>query len=44
MQEKLEQLRFLEAGFWIHTIETSYRQCAVDSKQDLEKLEKKLLL
>ena len=33
--EKLEQLRFLEAGYRIHTIETIWRQVAVDTVEDL---------
>ena len=33
--EKLEQLRFLEAGYHIHTIMTSFRQRAVDTPKDL---------
>ncbi len=36
--EKLEQLRFLEAGFEIHTVETHYRPVAVDVAKDLEKV------
>ena len=36
--EMLEQLRFLEAGYRIHTVETPYRQWAVDSLEDLENL------
>jgi len=36
--EKLEQLRFLEAGYQFHTIETDYRPIAVDIAEDLEKV------
>ena len=34
--EKLEQLRLLEAGHRVDTIETHYRQIAVDAAEDLE--------
>ena len=40
--EMLEQLRFLEAGYRIHTVETPYRQWAVDSPEDLEILREKM--
>jgi len=33
--EKLEQLRFLEAGYHVHTIMTRFRQQAVDTFEDL---------
>lgn len=36
--EQLEQLRFLEAGFRIQTIETTYRPIAVDVAADLERV------
>ncbi len=36
--ERLEQLRFLEAGYAIHTIETAYRPIAVDTAEDLERV------
>ena len=34
--EKLEQLRFLEAGYTIRVIETDYQPHAVDTLEDLE--------
>lgn len=34
--ERLEQLRFLEAGYSIQAIETGYRPVAVDTAEDLE--------
>jgi 3-deoxy-manno-octulosonate cytidylyltransferase (CMP-KDO synthetase) len=36
--EKLEQLRFLQNGLRIFTFETNYRQLAVDTAEDLEKI------
>jgi len=36
--EKLEQLRFLEAGYQIYTIETKCRQLAIDTVEDLERV------
>lgn len=36
--EKLEQLRFLEAGYQIQTIPTGYRPNAVDTLEDLERV------
>lgn len=36
--EKLEQLRFLQNGLRIFTFETKYRQLAVDTAEDLEKI------
>ena len=41
--EKLEQLAFLEAGYQIHTIETKYRQMAVDTAEDLERVRQVIL-
>ncbi len=34
--EKLEQLRFLDAGYTFQTIETDYRPAAVDTQADLD--------
>jgi 3-deoxy-manno-octulosonate cytidylyltransferase (CMP-KDO synthetase) len=36
--EKLEQLGFLEAGYHIHTIATAFRQVAVDTAEDLDRI------
>lgn len=36
--EKLEQLRFLDAGYRIQTFETDYRPVAVDVAEDLERV------
>jgi 3-deoxy-manno-octulosonate cytidylyltransferase (CMP-KDO synthetase) len=36
--ERLEQLRFLDAGFRIHTVETTCSRAAVDTAADLERI------
>lgn len=41
--EKLEQLRFLEAGFQIQVMETDYHAVSVDTLEDLEKARKLIL-
>ncbi len=41
--EKLEQLRFLEAGFHIQVMETDYHELSVDTLKDLEKARKIML-
>lgn len=41
--EKLEQLRFLEAGFEIQVLETDYHAVSVDTLEDLEKARKLIL-
>ncbi len=40
--EKLEQLRVLEAGFRIKTIETAHDSCGVDTPEDLKSVEKRM--
>jgi len=40
--ERLEQLRFLEAGYCIRTVETAYRPNAVDVAEDLERVRRLL--
>lgn len=40
--EKLEQLRILEHGFKIYTIETEYDSISVDTPGELEQLNQKL--
>ena len=42
--EKLEQLRILENGFSIKVIETNLDSTGVDSKADIELIEKQLAL
>lgn len=41
--EKLEQLRYLEAGYQIEVFETDYHEMAVDTAEDLEKARELLL-
>lgn len=41
--EKLEQLRFLEHGFSIQTVVTSYRPLGIDTPEDLEEARARLL-
>lgn len=41
--EKLEQLKFLEAGYKIKVMETNYHAIAVDTKEDLEKARQLIL-
>lgn len=36
--ERLEQMRFLDAGFWIDTIETTYHPIGVDTPADLQRV------
>ncbi len=38
--EKLEQLRFLESGYTIHTLLTHYQALSVDTDEDLQKAQK----
>lgn len=38
--EKLEQLRFLEAGYHIQTINTNYKEIAVDTSAELDAIRK----
>ncbi|MBL7131110.1 MAG: 3-deoxy-manno-octulosonate cytidylyltransferase [Candidatus Omnitrophica bacterium] len=40
--EKLEQLRVLEAGFKIKTVQTKFETIGVDTPQDLQKVEEKI--
>lgn len=40
MMEKLEQLRFLEAGYTIRVVETDYQPNAVDTAEDLQRVRK----
>ena len=40
--ESLEQLRFMEAGYAIFTVETTYRSIAVDVPADLDKVRQRI--
>jgi 3-deoxy-manno-octulosonate cytidylyltransferase (CMP-KDO synthetase) len=41
--ECLEQLRFIEAGYEIDTVETSYRPIGVDTPEDLQEARRRIL-
>jgi 3-deoxy-manno-octulosonate cytidylyltransferase (CMP-KDO synthetase) len=40
--ERLEQLRFLQNGLKVFTFETTHRQLAVDTEEDIKKISKYL--
>jgi 3-deoxy-manno-octulosonate cytidylyltransferase (CMP-KDO synthetase) len=44
LAESLEQLRWLEKGYVIQTIQTEYETIGIDSPADLEKIKKMGLL
>jgi len=41
-KEKLEQLRFIDAGYHVQTIATEYRSISIDSPKDIEKMKMSL--
>ena len=43
LSESLEQLRALEHGYRIHTVETQYDSIGVDTPDDLDRVRRQLL-